>query len=157
MKGRKKSRKSGGSRVNKKMLRLLLAIFLFPFALALSLSPELGNLEIPWITVFFVFGAIVGTMAQLYWIRVLLRNDEFYAKFYEMGPQKTHEKFKREILKPHTKNVLPFYLFGILLFIILVFILGVLGLSHAYALPFVLGALEGVPIGYEIFERRGGK
>jgi hypothetical protein len=118
------------------------------------LSPELGNLEIPWIIVFFAFGAVVGTIAQLYWIRVILEHDEFYVKFYEIGPQKTHKKFKGEILMPHTKNVLPFYAFGILLFVILVFILGALDLTYAYALPFVLGALEGVPIGYEIFESR---
>ena len=146
-KGQKRNLKFKNKTQTRKILRILLAILLIPLAFSLSLLPDV-MLEIPFITMFFIFGAFFGTISQLYWIRVIIREAEFYAHFYSVAPHKTYEKFNRETISTHTKNVLPFYIFGILVFIILWFILGIFNFDLAYSLPFVLGAMEGVPLGY---------
>ena len=130
----------------------MLAISLPIFAIALSILPEL-NQELIWVIAFFVLGGIVGIIGQLYWIRVLVKEADFYAKFYEMGPEHTRKKMDKRVLVPHTKNVLPFYIFGFLMFVIIVFLINLLRLDFSYSLPFVMGALEGLPFGYWIAER----
>jgi len=152
MKGQKRNLKSKNNTQNRKVLRALLALLLIPVAFSLSLLPDV-MLEIPFILMFFVFGAIIGTIAQLYWIRVIVKEAVFYAEFYSVAPHKTHTKFNKKTVSAHTKNVLPFYIFGILVFILLWFILGMFELDFAYSLPFVLGAMEGVPIGYYLADK----
>ncbi len=140
----KKSRRSGDIRY---VLRTLLTIFPLPFALSLSLFPELGSLQVIPIIWVFAFGLLVGTVAHKYWLETLLREREFYLKFYNESVLKPH-RIDRELSKKHTLIVLPFYIFSILLFIIVVFVFGIFGLDFSYALPFVLGAMEGVPVSY---------
>ena len=126
---------------------MVLAILPLPFALSLSMFPELGELQImPLLWVFF-FGAIVGTITHIYWLRVLLKEREFYLRFYNESALKPG-RFDKEMNKKHTKILLPFYIFGVLIFLIVLFVFGIFGLDFVYALPFVLGAMEGVPLSY---------
>jgi len=140
----RKSRKSGST---KHILRTLLTILPLPFALSLSLFPELGDLQIIPILWTFLFGLLVGTTAHTYWLRTLLKERTFYLKFYNESALKPRS-MNRELNKKHTRILLPFYAFSILLFIIVLFVFGIFGLDFTYALPFLLGAMEGVPISY---------
>ena len=58
MKGPKKSQRSRSSR---DVIRVFLAILPLPFALSLTLFPELGDFKLVPLLFVFVFGAIVGT------------------------------------------------------------------------------------------------
>ncbi|MBN2518146.1 MAG: hypothetical protein JXB14_04835 [Candidatus Altiarchaeota archaeon] len=110
-------------------------------------------LETHLVLAFFIIGALVGTLIQVYWIRVLMRDAGFYSEFYSVGPHRTHQKFKKDTVVRHTRNVLPFYIFLALVFIILWFMIGIFGLDLAYSLPFLLGLPEGLPIGYYLAEK----
>lgn len=133
-------------------MRLLLSILPLPFALSLSLFPELGDLQLLPIVLVFAFGAVVGTITHMYWLLVLTKETKFYKKFYDESVLKPH-KNSIELQKKHTKILLPFYVFGALIFVILVFVFGIFDLSFAYSLPFILGAMQGVPISYHLMLR----
>lgn len=145
----RKSRKLVSSR---DALRILLSVLPLPFALSLSLFPELGNLQLLPIVLVFAFGAAIGTITHTYWLGVLIREQEFYKRFYAETALKPL-KNPMDLQKKHTKILIPFYIFGALMFVILVFIFGVFDLSFAYALPFILGAMQGVPISYHLVLR----
>jgi hypothetical protein len=82
----------------------------------------------------------------------LLKEREFYTKFYDENAAKPY-KLNKELNKKHTKILLPFYLFSILIFIIILFVFGLLGIESTYLLPLALGALEGVPLSYYLLEK----
>jgi len=149
MTDQKRSRKSASSR---DALRILLAIIPLPFALSLSLFPELGELHIIQIVIAFAFGLAIGTITHIYWLNVLGKEADFYKKFYAQNALKPLSNNK-EIAKKHTKIMLPFYLFSILMFLIVIFVFGILGLEFSYALPLMLGAMEGVPVSYFLMKR----
>ncbi len=133
-------------------MRLLLSILPLPFALSLSLFPELGNLQVLPIVLVFAFGAIIGTISHMYWLLVLTREKEFYKRFYSETSLKPF-KNPRDLQKKHTKILLPFYVFGALMLVILIFVFGIFDLTFAYSLPFILGAMQGVPISYHLMLR----
>lgn len=149
MKEAKKSQRSGS---NRQAARIILAIIPLPFALLLTLSPEFGDLSILPTILVFGFGALIGTISHIYWLRTLLKERKFYKKFYENEAMKPL-KLDKEMHKKHMKILLPFYIFGFLMFIIILFVFGIVGLDFAYLMPFALGALEGVPISYMLMER----
>jgi len=134
MKGQKKSQKSQRSR---DVLRTLLALIPLPLALILSLFPDLGGperLSLVPILLVFGLGIVVGTFTHTYWIRVLLKEQKFYKKFYEQNAVQPN-KFDKELNIKHTRILLPFYIFGILIFILVLFVFGIFDLSLAYLLP----------------------
>lgn len=131
---------------------MLLAVIPLPAALSLSLFPETGSLSIIPIILVFAFGLLIGTITHIYWLRVLLRERVFYKRFYEESATKPHKNDK-ELHKKHTRILLPFYIFGFLMFIIILFVFGIFQLDFEYALPLMLGALEGIPISYCLMER----
>ncbi len=148
MKGPKKSRKSGST---KHILRRVLAVLPLPFALSLTLFPELGDFQVIPLLWVFAFGLLVGMVTHVYWLRTLLREREFYLRFYEESALKPH-KLSGELGRRHTRMLLPFYAFSALMFVIVLFVFGIFGLEFFYALPFVLGAMEGVPASYFLME-----
>jgi len=155
------ARKSRSSQVPKgafdpkrrQILQAILAVLLFPLAIFFSLVSDV-TLDLSWVLLFFVVGAIIGIIAQFYWIRVLIQNAEFYADYNQIKAHKPHEKLFGGRLRTHSLNLLPFYIFGFSIFIVLWFVLGILELDFAYAIPFALGALEGIPIAYWVTDRR---
>ena len=130
---------------------MLLAIIPLPIALSLSLFSETGELSILSIILVFGFGLALGTFTHIYWIRVLLKEREFYQRFYAESVAKPH-KNDRDMHKKHTRILLPFYLFSALMFIIVIILFAVFGLDFEYFLPLMLGALEGVPLSYYLIE-----
>ena len=128
-------------------MRLLLAIVPLPFALSLTLFSSVGDLSLFPLVLVFALGLLIGTITHIYWIRVLLKEREFYRKFYDTHALKPMSNNK-EIHKKHTRLLLPFYVMGILMFMIILFVFGYFGLSFQYALPLILGAMEGIPISY---------
>ncbi len=146
------ARKSRNSQSTRHALRMLLAILPLPFALSLSLFPELGELQIIPILLVFAFGMAVGTMAHVYWLRTLLKERAFYLRFYSESALKPH-KMDKELGTRHTRILLPFYALSIMLFLIVLFVFGIFSLDFTYALPFVLGAMEGVPLSYYLMEK----
>lgn len=149
MSARKKNPKSQRSR---DAFRILLALIPLPFALSLLAFPELGDFSLVPLLGVFAFGVLVGTITHIYWLRVLLRERRFYKKFYEESALKPH-KVDVEMHKKHTRILLPFYIFSVLVFIIILFVLGLSNLDFSYILPLGFGALEGVPISYYLLER----
>lgn len=149
MKEVKKSQRSGS---NRQAARIILAAIPLPFALLLTLSPEFGDLTILPTVLVFAFGMVVGTITHIYWIRTLLKERAFYKKFYEEEAMKP-QKMDKEMHKKHTKLLLPFYIMGFLMFIIVLFVFGTVGLDFAYLMPLALGAMEGVPISFCLMKR----
>jgi hypothetical protein len=137
----------------RELLQIILAVLLFPLAVFFSLVSDV-NLDLFWVLLFFAVGALVGIVGQFYWIRVLIHNAHFYADYNQIKPHKPHEKLFGGRLRTHSLNLLPFYIFGFFVFIVLWFVLGTLGLDFAYAIPFALGALEGIPIAYWVTDKR---
>lgn len=133
-------------------MRVLFAIVPLPFTLSLLLFPELGDFSLVPLLGVFGFGALVGTLTHVYWLRVLLQERRFYKRFYEEEALKPH-RFDPEMHKKHTAILLPFYIYGALMFVVVLFVLGLSGLDFAYVLPIGLGALEGVPISYLLMEK----
>ena len=123
-----------------------------PLAISLALTPELGDFTIPGILAVFLFGAIVGTVTHAYWLRTLFHEQAFYREFYEVNAFKP-QRLNLDINKRHTRILLPFYAFNILIFFVILFVLGLLGLDFSYLLPFAFGALQGVPISYVLMEK----
>ncbi len=121
-------------------------------ALSLTLSTEMGEFTILGVLLVFAFGALVGTLTHTYWLRTLLHERAFYRKFYEENALKP-QKLNIDINKRHTRILLPFYAFNILMFFIILFVLGLMGLDFHYLLPFAFGALQGVPISYLLMEK----
>ena len=97
-------------------------------------------------------GAVIGTISHAYWIKALLGEREFYLRFYSESVMKPH-KNDRELHKKHTRILAPFYIMSLFMFIIVLFVFGILGLDFHYSLPLVLGALQGVPLSYALIER----
>jgi hypothetical protein len=148
MKEAKKSRRSQRSR---NAIRVLLAIVPLPFALSLAL-PELGGLLVENILIAFSLGLLIGTFTHIYWIRALLKEREFYLRFYKESALKPH-KNDLAMHKKHSRVLFPFYIMGLLMFILVIFAFGILGFDFHYALPLVIGALQGIPISYTLLER----
>lgn len=149
----KKSRKSRSAKAGgNSALRAFFTILPLPLALSLLLFPDLGSFSLAPILGVFAFGLLVGTFINIYWIRTLVRERAFYKEFYEtqvMKPLKNDPK----MLKRHAMIQLPFYAMGIMMLIIVVFVFGILNLDFNYALPFILGAMEGVPVSYYLLSR----
>lgn len=150
MKGQRKSQKSAGS--SRDNLRVLLAVLPLPIALSLSLSPEFGDLEITRILFVFAIGLLMGTVTHIYWLRALMRDYDFYGKFYNESAMKPHRN-DMKLYKKHTKVLLPFYIFSVLAFIVVLYVLRSLALDFNYLLPLAFGALDGVPLSYYLMRR----
>ncbi len=133
-------------------MRILLAIIPLPFALSLILLPDLGSFSLIPLLWVFVFGAVVGTFTHVYWLRTLLKERVFYKKFYKETVMKPLNN-DPTLYRKHTRIVLPFYLMGILVFILVVFAFGIFEIDPVYLLPLMLGAMEGIPISYYLMER----
>lgn len=146
------AKKSQKSRRGRDTIRILLALLPLPFALSLSLFPELGNLQLIPIALVFAFGLLIGTVSHTYWLRTLLAEKKFYKKFYEETALKPNKNDK-EMQKKHTKTLLPFYALNIMIFIIVVFVFGIYDLDINYLLPLMLGAMQGVPMSYWLMQK----
>ncbi len=83
---------------------------------------------------------------------MLLREREFYKDFYEKSVLKPH-RVEVEMQKRHTKNLIPFYVFGTLVFFLVLFIFGIFQIGFPYLLPLIFGAMEGQPLSYLLIER----
>jgi len=123
-----------------------------PISLSLVLFPELGVFSVIPVLVVFALGALVGTITHIYWIRTLVREAEFYKKFYDKSVLKPH-KNDHGLYKKHTMILLPFYAFAAMMFIIIIFVFGIFGIDVHYLLPLMFGALDGIPISYFLMKR----
>lgn len=132
-------------------MRFVFAFMPLPIALLFSLS-GLGGLDILVIIPVFIFGLLVGTFTHTYWLEVLLHEQEFYKRYYDENAYKPH-KLDSEINLRHTKNLVPFYVFGILIFPLVLFIFGLFGVGLEYLISFTLGAFDGIPLSYMLFEK----
>jgi hypothetical protein len=148
----KEERRSQKSQSSKPVMRAVLSILPLIIALSLVYLPDAGEFLFGSVLTVFVLGIVIGTFTHVYWIRTLLKEKEFYSEFYEKNALKPH-KLNKDLNIRHTKIVLPFYLLGFLMFVICVFVLGLLDIGPHYFLPLALGALEGVPISYLLVER----
>lgn len=134
-------------------MRILLAVLpLIITAMLVALSDP-RDFSLVTVVPVFLFGLLIGTVAHTYWLLVLLHEHEFYKRFYEQNVLKP-TKFDKELNLKHTKISLPFYLFGFLVFIIVVFVFGIFGVNQNYLLPLVLGAFDGVPLSYYLMHKR---
>jgi hypothetical protein len=131
---------------------MLLAIVPLPFALSLSLLPSFGEGSLISIFLVFLFGLLVGTITHIYWIRVLLKEREFYKNFYDTHVAKPHVN-EKEVHKKHTRMLMPFYAMSIMMFLIVIFVFGIFDLGFSFALPLILGAMQGIPISYLLMEK----
>jgi len=150
----KKSRKSRSAKAggSNRALRAFFTIIPLPLALSLLLFPDLGSFSLIPILGVFAFGLDVGTVINIYWIQTLVRERAFYKEFYETQVMKPLNNDPK-MLKRHAMIQLPFYAMGIMMLIIVVFVFGILNLDFNYALPFILGAMEGVPVSYYLLSR----
>jgi hypothetical protein len=146
------AKKSQKSRRSRDTIRLLLALLPLPFALSLSLFPELGNLQLIPIALVFAFGLLIGTITHAYWLRALLAERAFYKTFYDKTALQPLKNDK-EIHKKHTKILLPFYAMSIMVLFIVIFVFGIFDLSIHYLLPIMLGAMQGVPLSYWLMQK----
>jgi len=120
--------------------------------LSLLFLPDLGSFSLAPLLGVFTFGLLVGTFINIYWIRTLVKERRFYKEFYETHVMKPH-KNDAKMLKRHAMIQLPFYAMGIMMLIIVVFVFGIFSLDFNYALPFILGAMQGIPLSYWLLSR----
>ena len=132
-----------------KVFKLCTAALIFLLGLATAHSLKLHPEES---LVFLILGLFFGLIMQVRWIEVLVRDWEFYSKNYSVKIHHTHKKIKRELFSRHTRNVLPFYIIGLLALMILLFSISLMEKEYDYILVFAIGAVAGAPLGYVYFE-----